>query len=156
MDSNGVSRDGPPTRQGGEDLQIEPVGAQSPLNTSQNSHQRGVSESQNLLPDSQRNSFEYEVTKAFRYVAAPVLRESLERQHARTDGPVENGVPQTLKRNRKELWRGLVVDLFMICVALPLFALAAAVIHFDGREATEYTASIFDNCTKVVSIVSTF
>lgn len=137
-----MSRDGPPSPTD-DDMRIEPAGSQSPDIGLQNSRRRGLSEAQQLLTGSERNSFEVEVTKAFRYVAAPVMDDSDRRGSEDAVG----GYPQTLKPGGRNFGK----DFVMVLVTLPFFGLAGGVIHFDGELVTEYFENLMDNCTKVVS-----
>ena len=172
VDSNGVSRDGPPSItlthsvniSEDDDLRIEHITPQSPAAQEvppQASHRRGKSETQNLLNDSQRNSFEEEITKAFRYVAAPVLEDEERRARRRKrrgevmdeEDAVENGTPRIMKRTKGEDLKLFLINMFIFILSLPFFALAGMVIYFDGRAVTDSNQSIFKNCTYVVSRV---
>jgi len=157
MDSNGVSRDGPPTPTDEEDddyMRIQTAGSESPdIQELQNTRRRGLSEAQQLLTGSERNSFErnsidensfeVEVTQAFRYVG--IKPEVVDTARQIENGGVVNGYPQSLKSSRS-----LGKDLFMAAITLPLFGLAAGVIYFDGKLVTAYFENLLNNCIKVV------
>lgn len=157
MDSNGVSRDGPPTPTDEEDddyMRVRTAGSDSPdIQVLQNTRRRGLSEAQQLLAESERNSLEQdsfdqnsfaiEVTQAFRYVGVVPETDDVPRRGDR-DGVV-HGYPQPLKSSRS-----LGKDFCMVAVTLPLFGLAAGVIYLDGNVVTAFLESLLDNCIKVV------
>lgn len=157
MDSNGVSREGPPTPTDDEEddyMRIQTAGSESPdIQELHNTRRRGLSEAQQLLAGSERNSFEQnsidqnsfevEVTQAFRYVG--VKPEVVDTARRIESEGVVNGYPQPLKSS----W-SLGKDFCMAAVTLPLFGLAAGVIYLDGKVVTDYFENVLDNCTKVV------
>jgi hypothetical protein len=122
--------------------------SQGPINSDRTSHSRGLSESQNLLPNSSRNLFEYKSAQAIRWAGPEVLREHGE---LRRDENGWDGVPQTLQKRRREIWRDAVVGLVMLGVALPFFALAGAVIYFDQKDIQRVQQNVLDQCAKGVS-----
>lgn len=146
VDSNGISREGPgtPSEDGG--MRIVSVGRYSPDHSLQHSRQRGISDAEELLSQSERNSFADEVTKAFRYIAAPVTdgdeHTSRIREH---DGSVA-GWPQTLGSRRRLLW----MDLFTVSATLPFFALTGIAIWLDKEEESGWMQTAVANCTMVV------
>src|SRR6266487_4640456 len=125
---------------------IQPV--QEMANSSGNSHSRGLSESQNLLPNSPKKLFQYKSTKAIRWAGTEVLREHGELQREENGW---DGVPQTLRKRRKEVWRDAMIDLVILGIALPFFALAGAVIYFNERNIRRHEQNVLDQCIKGVS-----
>lgn len=136
-----------------EELGVEEPGIgvqpnQEPINSDRTSHSRALSESQNLLPNSPRNLFEYRSAQAIRWAGPEVLREHGELRRDENDW---DGAPQTLRKRRREIWRDAVVDFVMLGIALPFFALAGAVIYFDQKDIQRVQQNVLDQCTKGVS-----
>jgi hypothetical protein len=153
-------------------IEIEPAPIQSPgsVEGGTHSHKRGLSETANLIPSSptnpnsraglsenatllpttSKNLFEYSSTKLFRYD----LPEQSIRGGAISPPFLET--PLTLGRTRKELIKGLVADVLTLCVSLPFFALAGALIYFNGKSVEEYQHNILDQCIRGVSIPSVY
>ncbi|KAH9216051.1 hypothetical protein DL95DRAFT_445589 [Leptodontidium sp. 2 PMI_412] len=138
-------------------IEIEPAGIQSPVQDTSphsNSHSRGLSESQNLLPNSPRNFFQYSTTtKEFRFDRPIGEPESagiggIRGGFGGRESPVWSGVPQTLRRGRKERWRSVVVDILTIAVPLPFGALAGALIYVDGERIGDDKKNILEQCIK--------
>ncbi|KAH7342643.1 hypothetical protein BKA65DRAFT_552257 [Rhexocercosporidium sp. MPI-PUGE-AT-0058] len=138
-------------------IEIEPAGIQSPIQASSphsNSHARGLSESQNLLPNSPKNLFQYSTTtKDFRFdrpIREPKFVGSgdIRGGFGGRESPVWSGVPQTLRKSRREWWRGVVVDILAITCPLPFFALAGALIWVDGERAEEGKQNVLEQCIK--------
>ncbi|KAG4438755.1 hypothetical protein IFR05_005783 [Cadophora sp. M221] len=138
-------------------IEIEPAGIQSPVQATSphsNSHSRGLSESQNLLPNSPKNFFQYSTTtKEFRFdrpigepksVGIGGIRGGFEGR----ESPVWSGVPQTLRRSRREWWRGVVVDIVTIAIPLPFGALAGALIWVDGETVDDNKKNVLEQCIK--------
>jgi hypothetical protein len=161
------SRDGAVNRSLEDVLEIEPAPIQSPgpVEGGTHSHKRGLSESANLLPPSpsnpnsragpsedqtllltgSKNLFEYSSTKFFRY--------DLPEQSLRGGAisPSFPGSPLTLGRTRKELLKDFVTDILAFGASLPFFALAGALIYFNGKNVEEHQHNILDQCIRAVS-----
>lgn len=141
-----------------DEISIEPTIPQSPPPNSTSLHSRGISESQNLLPNSPKNLFHYSTTKEIRF-HGPLGEPRYEGQGIRgglgesgRETPVWSGVPQTLRSRRKDWWRDVVVDLLGVAVAMPFFGLAATLIYFDGERVEGDKKNILEQCIKAVSI----
>lgn len=137
-----ISRDGAVNRtlEGSErdDIVIENADVVSPTIPPTNSHARGLSESQNLLPNSPKNLFEYSSTKRFAFDQTDDTRYD-PRSTPNINGretPTWSGVPQSLRRSTRRRWRDAAVDVLAIMASMPFFALASALIWVDGEEVT--------------------
>ena len=127
-----------------------------------NSHSRGLSESQNLLPNSPKNFFQYSTTtKEFRFdrpIGEPNFGGTggIRGGFGGRDSPVWSGVPQTLRRSRREWWRGVVVDVLAVSASMPFFALAGALIWVDGERVEDGKNNVLEQCIKGVSMMTIF
>ena len=161
------SREGAVNRSLDDAIEIEPAPIQSPgsVEGGTHSHKRGLSETANLIPSSptnpnsragqsenatllpttSQNLFEYSSTKLFRYDLPGSIRGG-------AISPPLPETPLTLGRTRKELIKGLVADVLTFCISLPFFALAGALIYFNGKSVEEYQHNILDQCIRGVSI----
>jgi hypothetical protein len=145
-------------RDNGSGELIEPI--QSPLGSNPVSpigHRRGISESQGLLPNNPGNVFEYSSTRGLRGWKTPEAlggREAELSTRTRRSGrisPLWSGVPQNLSRSDSEKFGDLVVDCLAISSSLPFFALAGAMLWFDGQKFTVIRHDVLDQCAKIVS-----
>lgn len=136
-------------------IEIEPAAPQSPPSSQANSHSRGPSESQNLLPNSPKNFFQYSTTtKAFRFdrpVGEPGIG-GIRGESGGRDSPVWSGVPQTLRKSRREWWRCVVVDFLAIASSMTFFALAGALIWVDGEKVENSKQNVLKQCIKGVCL----
>ncbi|PVH89539.1 hypothetical protein DL98DRAFT_647287 [Cadophora sp. DSE1049] len=137
-------------------IEIEPA-PPSPVQATSahsNSHSRGLSESQNLLPNSPKNFFQYSTTtKEFRFdrpIGEPKFAGTggIRGGFGGRDSPVWSGVPQTLRRSSREWWKGVVVDVLAVAASLPFFALAGALIWVDGEEVENGKKNVLEQCIK--------
>lgn len=145
-------------------IEIEPA-PPSPVQATSahsNSHSRGLSESQNLLPNSPKNFFQYSTTtKEFRFdrpIGEPNFGGTggIRGGFGGRDSPVWSGVPQTLRRSRREWWRGVVVDVLAVSASMPFFALAGALIWVDGERVEDGKNNVLEQCIKGVSMMTIF
>jgi len=119
-------------------------------------HRRGLSESQGLLPNNPNNVFEYSSTRGLRGWKTPEAlggRETALSERPRRSGrisPLWSGVPQNLSRSDRERFGDLVVDGLAIASSLPFFALAGAMLWFDGKNFTAHRHDVLDQCDKIV------
>jgi hypothetical protein len=167
MDSRGVSRDGAVNRlmetdQDQIEIEIEgppsPGDLRSPYHTHSRgpsestnllqSRARGLSESQNLLSGVSKNLFEYSSTRELTGYAYDRPEPT---GPSRADDPVWAGVPQTLRRYRKEKWLLLLVDILAFSSGFPFFALAGYLIWLNGKQVKDHQLYILEQCTKGVS-----
>ncbi|KUJ21601.1 uncharacterized protein LY89DRAFT_778016 [Mollisia scopiformis] len=140
MDMRGGSRDGAVNRtlEGSErdNIVIESADVVSPTLPGSHSHSRGLSESQNLLPNSPKNLFEYSSTT--RYIFDPPENTKYDPRSApKINGretPTWSGVPQSLRRTTRRRWQDAAIDVLAILASMPFFALASALIWVDGEE----------------------
>lgn len=115
-------------------------------------HSRGQSESRHLLPDPQ-NLFEYSATSHFRFpdrgidAPAPISRQSDPRF---PDWSIE---PESLRRSRRQWWRDLFLDVLMLAIGLPFFALAGAVIRVNARVTGKHELNVLEQCIRGVSFI---
>lgn len=137
---------------------IEPVQSPHGLHpVSPPGHRRGVSESQGLLPNNPNNVFEYSSTRGLRGWKTPEAlggRETALSERQRRSGrisPLWSGVPQNLSRSDKERFGDLVVDGLAISSSLPFFALAGAMLWFDGKNFTAHRYDVLNQCDEIVS-----
>ncbi|KAE9370142.1 hypothetical protein N431DRAFT_492303 [Stipitochalara longipes BDJ] len=119
-----------------------PPGAGSPSPPSTPGHRRGKSESQNLLPPSSKNLFQYSTTREFRYD-----QPEEETQEGR-ESPNWKGVAGSLNRTTQQKWRNFLVDILAIAAGLPFFALAGAIIRLDGKPIKGHQENILNQCIK--------
>jgi len=110
-------------------------------------HSRQLSESRHLLP-SPKNLFEYSATTNIRFGDVYI--------HDEQPFPDWNGEPQTLRKGRAERWRDAVVDLVMIALPLPFFALAAAVIGLHGKAPEDRQEDILKQFNYIVCLFISF
>ncbi|KAH7419391.1 hypothetical protein BKA64DRAFT_15773 [Cadophora sp. MPI-SDFR-AT-0126] len=137
-------------------IEIEPA-PPSPIQATSarsNAHSRGLSESQNLLPNSPKNFFQYSTaTKEFRFDrpnGVPKFGETggINAGFGGRDSPVWSGVPQTLRKSSREWWRSVVVDVLAVAASMPFFALAGALIWVDGEEVEDGKKNVLEQCIK--------
>src|SRR5271168_3919261 len=102
-------------------------------------HSRNQSESRHLLP-SPKNLFEYSATSHFRF---PV-----ESRQSDPRFPDWSFDPQTLQRSRRQWWRDLFLDILMMVIGLPFFALAGAVIRVNGRVTGKHELNVLEQCIR--------
>jgi hypothetical protein len=110
-------------------------------------HSRNQSESRQLLP-SEQNLFEYSATSHFRFPdvdPATISRQSDPRF------PNWSFDPQTLRILRRQWWRNLFLDILMMTIGLPFFALAGAVIRVNGRVTGKHEQNVLEQCIRGVS-----
>jgi hypothetical protein len=110
-----------------------------------NGHRRGNSESQNLLPPSPKNLFEYSTTREFRY------SQPENSVHDGRVSPSWGGVARTVNKTRQQKWRDAFVDILAVSAGLPFFALAGAIIRLDEKPVKGYQENILNQCIKGVS-----
>jgi hypothetical protein len=125
-----------------------PPGAESPSPPSTPGHRRGKSESQNLLPPTSKNLFQYSTTRKFRYD-----QPEEDGQEGR-ESPNWEGVAGSLNRTRRQKWRDFLVDVLAMAVGLPFFALAGAIIRLDGKPVKRHQENVLNQCIKGVSTKS--
>ncbi|KAH8746743.1 hypothetical protein BGZ57DRAFT_935843 [Hyaloscypha finlandica] len=125
-----------------------PPGAESPSPPSTPGHRRGKSESQNLLPPTSKNLFQYSTTREFRYD-----QPEEDGQEGR-ESPNWQGVAGSLNRTRRQKWRDFLVDVLTIAAGLPFFALAGAIIRLDGKPVKRQQENVLNQCIKGVSTKS--
>lgn len=167
MDSRGVSRDGAVNRSmEGDQIEIEVEGAQSPGDPRSpyhpyhshsrgasesllHSRSRGLSESQNLLSSASKNLIEYSSTRELTgYAFAPP---DPPRSPA-SDGPVWVGVPQTLRRYKKEWWSLLLLDILAFATGFPFLVLAGYLVRLDGKQVKDHQLYVLEQCIKGVCV----
>ncbi|KAF8855680.1 hypothetical protein BDZ45DRAFT_746277 [Acephala macrosclerotiorum] len=145
MEVRGGTRDGAVNRllEGpeGDEIAIESADSVSPLGPSSHSHShsRGLSESQNLLPNSPKNLFEYSSTTRYTFDRPDNTQDdptSTPKINGR-ETPMWSGVPQSLRKSSSRRWLDAAADVLAIAASIPFFALASALIWADGEEASE-------------------
>lgn len=99
---------------------VDPIETiQSPETPHPNLHSRQRSENRQLLPES-KEIFKYSTTTYFDFTGHQTVRD--ERY------PRWSGEPNTLTRSRRESVQELALDLIIVIIALPFFALASAMV----------------------------
>ncbi|KAE8446296.1 hypothetical protein EG329_012382 [Mollisiaceae sp. DMI_Dod_QoI] len=143
MEMRGGTRDGAVNRslEGPERdrIEIERSVVVSPTEPASHSHARGQSESQNLLPNSPKNLFEYSSTTRFAFDRPDNTQydpASTPKINGR-ETPMWSGVPQSLRRSKQRRWQDAAVDVLAIAASIPFFALASALIWVHGEEVGE-------------------
>ena len=125
------------------DARVRPVDAEMEIAESPRlgtGHSRHQSESNQLLPSPQ-NLFEYSATRHFQF---PESRQTDPRF------PVWSFDPRSFQRIRKQWWRDFFLDVLMMASGLPFFALAGAIIHFNGMVVKEQVLNDLGQCIKGV------
>ncbi|KAL2075493.1 hypothetical protein VTL71DRAFT_436 [Oculimacula yallundae] len=116
-------------------------------------HSRGLSESQNLLPNNPKNFFQYSTTAKEIRFDRPIGDSGFAevggiRGFEGTGNPVWSGVPRTLRRTRRQWWRDVVVDISAVAASLLFFSLAGALIWADGEEIRDDRKNVLEQCIK--------
>lgn len=109
-------------------------------------HSKQLSESRHLLTHTPKNLFQYTGTTVLDFDGD---NHNLPYE---PEFPNWNYDPQYLDRDVKGKWRDVSVDVLVVCLSLPFFALAAAVIRVDGHAPEERQEEIFKQPIYVVSI----
>jgi len=118
----------------------------SPLTSRDGPHKRSLSEAHHLLPKSPTNLFEYSTTRELRYD-----RPEEPRQNSQIS-PKWEGIPRTLRKSRKQLWKDFTIDVLAISAGLPFFALGGALIRFNGKMVRPHQENILNQCIKGVRL----
>ena len=122
-----------------------PPGAGSPSPPPTPRHRRGKSESQNLLPPTSQNLFQYSTAREFRFD-----QPEEDAQEGR-ESPNWKGVAGSMNRTRKQKWKGFLADVLALAAGLPFFALAGAMVRLDGKSVKPNQENILNQCIKGVS-----
>jgi hypothetical protein len=157
MDMRGGSRDGAINRtlpaSDADRIVIEYAEPVPPTTPPSHSHTRRPSESQNLLPNSPKNLFEYSSTKKYTFDRPGDTQykpHSVPKINGR-ESPMWSGVPQSMRKSSRRRWQDLLIDLVAIMASIPFFALASALLWVHGKQVTEGKDNTLNQLVRGVS-----